>query len=88
MELLNETIQSSNTLLVNCLLYAIPFILVVFTLILYSGLIEKLSKNCLKIVAAITDFLEKLTTKKFKLSTLILTIIYVVLVIAYLIIKE
>ncbi len=88
MEALNELVLNTNTLLYNVLVYAIPFVLIVFTLFIYSGLIDKLAKNMNRIVLAIIDFLEKLTTKKFKLSCLILTIVYCICVVLFLVLKD
>lgn len=88
MEALNELVLNANSLLYNVLVYAIPFVLIVFTLFIYSGLIDKLAKNMNRIVLAIIDFLEKLTTKKFKLSCLILTIVYCICVVLFLVLKD
>ena len=88
METLNNLILNTNTLLGNIILYAIPIVLVLFTLFVYSGIINKLNVNMIKIVSAIIDFLEKLESKKFKLSLLIITVIYLSLVIIYFIVRS
>jgi len=88
METLDNLILNTNTLLENIILYAIPIVLVLFTLFVYSGIINKLNVNMIKIVSAIIDFLEKLESKKFKLSLLIITIIYLSLVIIYFIVRS
>lgn len=85
---MNETITNLLTLLESIMLYVIPFILVVLTLIVHSSLIEKFNKNLSMIINAISDFLDKLTTDKIKLSLLILTIVYVVLEGIYLIVRS
>lgn len=85
---MNETILNILTLVETVMLYVIPFILVVSTLIVHSSLIEKFNKNLSMIINSISDFLDKLTTNKIKLSLLILTIVYVVLEVIYLIVRS
>ena len=84
---INETLANANALLGNILLYAVPFVLLVITALLYSGLIGKLNENLLSAFNAVSKFLIALQNRKFKIAMLIITTIYIILEIIYLSMK-
>lgn len=84
---INETLANANALLGNILLYAVPFVLLVITALLYSGLIGKLNENLLSAFNAVSKFLIALQNRKIKLTMLIITSLYIVAEIAYLCFK-
>ena len=82
---LNETLNNAKELLSTVLIYVVPFILVLITLFSYSKVVDKIKENTTKIVESVNNFLSVFNTKKVKLSLLILTIVYIVLDVLYLI---
>lgn len=84
---LNETLLNTNILLGNVLLYAIPAALIILTAIVFSGIVEKFGDSAQTIAASIKSFSAKLSNKKFKLSLLVLTIVYCAAVVAFLVLR-
>lgn len=84
---LNETLLNTNILLGNVLLYALPAALIILTAIVFSGIVEKFGDSAQTIAASIKSFAGKLLNKKFKLSLLVLTIVYCAAVVAFLVLR-